>query len=80
MTAPRDESEHANLERLHGCARPHDFKLLHPRGAVSSRARYWCRRCLGEINEHGFLWYRAGLRDGLRVALDAEHRDGDGAP
>ena len=62
--SPADLS-HENLERLRGCPGPHLFGLIHERGEVSSRARFRCERCGGELNGDAVGWYRRGLAHGL---------------
>ncbi len=64
----RDDANRENLDRLRGCPGPHLFELLHGRGEVSSRARFVCERCRGEVSEHSATWYRIGLKHGLQHA------------
>ena len=61
----RGDLDHANLLRLKACPGPHLFGLVHGRGEVSSRARFVCERCAGELNEDSVRWYRFGLMHGL---------------
>ena len=61
----RGDLDHANMLRLKACPGPHLFGLVHERGEVSSRARFVCERCAGELSEDGVRWYRIGLRHGL---------------
>ena len=64
----RDDANRENLARLHRCPGPHIFALLHHRGEISSRARYACARCGGEVNERAATWYSIGLKHGLGYA------------
>ena len=61
----RPDLDHANLQRLKSCPGPHLFELVHERGEVSTRARFRCGRCAGELSEDGVRWYRLGLKHGL---------------
>ena len=60
----RPDLDHANLQRLKSCPGPHLFELVHERGEVSTRARFRCGRCAGQLSEDGVRWYRLDLTHG----------------
>ena len=62
------DAERQNAEALDACQGPHDFRLIHERGEVSSRAQFRCRKCSGVAPEQAAVWYRSGLSDGIRQA------------